>query len=715
MKNCFSHSQVLDFFYLQAYSYGLTMSFYDIRIFNAYSPNIILYGTMMILSLFSKFTLRSKIMLLMIFGISATSGTTTLFFLFHNKYPAFCPITLLTVHVLVFFLFLYLTHILLRPLMNIVLDIRKMRQTGNYSRPLPIPGNREASLLAEGFNHLILEIQEKDKALFQHRATLQQKIMDRTLSLMAANTTLTRLNMKLQEMQERDINLSRHKKKLEEKVVERTLALTKTNARLANLNKEHLEAKKRADDASFAKSAFLASMSHELRTPLNGILGYAQLLHRDGERLGPKDQERIQVIQQCGEHLLRMINDILDLSKIEAGKMDLTLQAFNLASFIKSTAGMAGNRAKEKGLLMKVSMADDLPPTVIGDEHRLRQVLLNLLGNAVKFTEKGYVHLSVKIKNGLISFNVSDTGIGIPEKDLPFIFKPFSQVESIRKKPEGTGLGLAISQYLIRMMGGIIEVKSQLEKGSQFSFAILLPESMQNINTEKKISLSGALMGYRRTDKNTAPLRILIVDDVRENRSFLADFFSPLGFIMDEAESGEQAIEICESMPPDIILMDLIMPGMDGFETTETILELLGKDAPPVIAVSASATPDVREKCMTLGCAAFISKPVQMQRLFEVLCKHLPMIWISETNSETDTLIPEILFPDETKIQELMDLVKQGDISAITEWCQSNNMCTQYKAFTGYVEELAGQFRIRELSRWLNHHGKIQKDVANQP
>lgn len=651
----------------------------------------------------------------MILNGASISGITLLFFLFYNGHPVFSPIALLAVCLPVLLFFLYLAHILLLPINDLVQKIRQMGQTGNCSSPLDGASQGESAVLAEGFNRLILEIQEKDKALFQHRATLQQKIMDRTLALMAANTTLTRLNMKLQEVQERDISLLRHKKKLEEKVVERTLALTKTNARLAKLNKEHLEAKKRADDASFAKSAFLASMSHELRTPLNGILGYAQLLYRDGERLGPRNQERIQVIQQCGEHLLRMINDILDLSKIEAGKMSLILHPFDLAAFIRTTAGMARNRAKEKGLIMEISIADHLPPMVIGDEHRLRQILLNLLGNAVKFTERGSVNLSVEMKNDLVYFEVSDTGIGIPEKDLPFIFKPFSQVESIRRKPEGTGLGLSISQYLVGMMGGRIGVESLLEKGSRFWFSIHLPEARQNPESKKVLSLSGTIMGYRRTDEGTAPLRMLIIDDGKENRTFLADFFSPLGFLVEEAESGEQGIGFCKSIRPDIILMDLIMPGMDGFETTRKLLEIFGNQTPPVIAVSASATPDVREKCMALGCAAFISKPVQMQRLFEVLCQHLPMVWISDTLSEQEPLFPEILFPDVMKIQELTDLVKQGDISAIGEWCQDKELSTRYKAFTGHVEELASQFRIRELSRWLNHLIKEGKGIAGQP
>ncbi|MCW7755267.1 ATP-binding protein [Desulfobotulus sp. H1] len=602
-----------------------------------------------------------------------------------------------------------LRKILLNPIFQLVQTVEKITEKKDYAIRAPVFNNDEIGVLISGFNNMIQEIQERDKALLRHRATLQQEIMDRTMALMAANTKLTRLNIKLQEAKKRDLHLLRHRENLEQQVLDRTVALTATNTKLIRLNMELREAKKRADEASSAKSAFLASISHELRTPLNGILGYAQLLYRDGERLGTRDQERIQVIRQCGEHLLRMINDILDLSKIEAGKMSLILHPFHLSTFVQSTAGMARTRAREKGLSMEISVAECLPKTVIGDEHRLRQVLLNLLGNAVKFTERGSVSLRVSTQKGLIVFEVADTGMGIQEEDLEIIFSPFSQVESVRRKPEGTGLGLSISQSLVRMMGGVIKVESSLGNGSRFWFAIRLPQAPEKIPGEKNFSSYGDIIGYRRTDEGARPLSILVVDDGKENRTFLVELFAPLGFMMEEADCGTHALDSCRTSKPDLILMDLIMPGMDGFETTRRIHRLFDGDAPPVIAVSASATHDVREKCLDMGCAAFISKPVQIQELFEVLCRHLPLVWISESLHLQPPDFADIPFPETERMQKLMNLVKQGDISAIGEWCQSQDLNTHYATFAGHVKELASQFRIRELSQWLTRLGKARE------
>ncbi|MDY0162804.1 ATP-binding protein [Desulfobotulus sp.] len=617
---------------------------------------------------------------------------------------AFSLFTFLTGTVLAFFLSLHLRRILLRPIFSLVQTVEEITEKKDYAIRAPVFEGDQIGVLISGFNNMIQEIQEREAALTHHKATLQREVMERTMALTAANTKLAHLNMALQEAEKRDRRLLRHSENLEHQVLDRTVALTQANTKLTRLNMELREAKKRADEASSAKSAFLASMSHELRTPLNGILGYAQLLHRDGNRLNTKDQERIQVIRQCGEHLLRMINDILDLSKIEAGKMDLIPQPFRLSSFVQSTAGMARTRAREKGLALEILLGDNLPVTVTGDEHRLRQVLLNLLGNAIKFTEKGEIKLHVRMEEkGLILFEVSDTGIGIMEKDLPFIFKPFSRVEHVGPKPEGTGLGLSISQYLVRMMGGMISVESRIGKGSRFWFSIPLPQAPDKPESERPSFPCDNIIAYRRTDHQSEPLEILVVDDGRENRTFLVDVFSPLGFIVEQADSGQRALALCRKKRPDIILMDLIMPGMDGFTCIEAIATLFSGTLPPIIAVSASATPDVIEKSMRLGCAAFISKPVRIQQLFEVLCTHLPMVWISGNPKPSSSLKKSFRVPAPARIMELNELVRLGDISAIQDWCSDKEQVREYPEFSKYVKELAGQFRIRELNQWLMH------------
>lgn len=608
-----------------------------------------------------------------------------------------------------FFLSLYFRRILLMPIFKLVHTVKKTIRQQEATIPPTLDVSDELNLLISEFNHLLQEIEGKKNALAHHRSRLQDEVVRRTMALMAANTKLAHLNMALREAKKRDHLLLKRSETLEGQVVERTVALTQANTRLTRLNMELREAKKRADDASFAKSTFLASMSHELRTPLNGILGYAQLLHRNGDYLNPKDQERIHIIRQCGEHLLRMINDILDLSKIEAGKMDLVLQPFRISSFVQSTAGMARTRAKDKGLSLEISMAENLPVTVLGDEHRLRQVLLNLLGNAIKFTERGSIQMDVQMAGDRVLFEVSDTGMGIPEKDLPLIFKPFSQADSIRKKPEGTGLGLSISQYLVRMMGGCIQVESRMGSGSRFWFAIPLPQSGEGSESSME-TCCDHIISYKRTDEEKSPLRILLVDDVKENRGFLTDILSPLGFDVDEAGDGEEALRLCMEKKPDIVLMDLVMPGMDGFETIEKIQLVFSMIPPPVIAVSASATPNVIEKCMKAGCVSFISKPVHIPKLFELLCKTLPMVWISERPSRSfPTESSLVSIPDSAAMEKLEDAVSRGDISAIENWCDSEQ-AMMYPDFTRHVKNLATAFQIRELSLWLEAIPKKQKE-----
>ncbi|MBI1772931.1 MAG: hypothetical protein HYR68_11410 [Burkholderiales bacterium] len=291
----------------------------------------------------------------------------------------------------------------------------------------------------------------------------------------------------------------------------------------------------KAEVANYAKSTFLASMSHELRTPLNAILGYAQILKRD-KNLTEKQISSLNTVQLSGEHLLTLITDLLDLSKIEAGKFELYLSPVNLNSFLQVIADIIRVKAEQKGLFFHLEMSSSLPLIVMLDEKRLRQVLINLLGNAVKFTDEGQISLGVKSQSNtgnhlLLNFEVKDTGIGMDEQQFETIFKPFEQVGDMQRRFGGTGLGLSISRKLVNLMGGDIQVSSQLEHGSSFSFEIPV-EITEEVALNR--DLENDIVGYRGEPKS-----ILIVDDILANRSMLADLFRGIGFVIFEAEDRQ--------------------------------------------------------------------------------------------------------------------------------------------------------------------------------
>lgn len=380
-------------------------------------------------------------------------------------------------------------------------------------------------------------------------------------------------NEMIEKIQYRDHELDRQRRTLEKNVEERTIDLVQANAQLIRLNQDLMTAKKRAEKANSAKSNFLASMSHELRTPLNGILGYSQLFKKFDTHLDDEEKERMTVIQQCGEHLLEMINDILDLSKVEAGKMEIQARTFFLADFIRTTIAIARSRAQEKGLKLVSQVYEESRTCVTGDDHRIRQVLLNLLSNAVKFTSQGSIILmATLVENGCTRFSVEDTGMGIPEQALGKIFDAFTQIGEVHQKSEGTGLGLAISRKLVHLMGGEIHVKSRLGKGSRFWFDLPLdrPE-VREVQEAGRFDFN-TITGYHRCDGSTEPIQVLVVDDIPNNRSILIDILNSTGFKTLEAANGQEAIEACSRQQFDLVLMDLVMTVMDGIEATGKIL-----------------------------------------------------------------------------------------------------------------------------------------------
>jgi signal transduction histidine kinase/ActR/RegA family two-component response regulator len=386
-------------------------------------------------------------------------------------------------------------------------------------------------------------------------------------------------------------------------------------------------AKEAADDANRAKSVFLANMSHELRTPLNGVIGYAQVLMKDPE-LSAKNRERLRVVQTSGEHLLRMINEVLDFSKIEAGRMELATSPFHLPQLLRDVAAALSPRLQQKALEFVFDPAPDLPDIVLGDAVKLRQVLDNLLGNAVKFTAAGSVRLEVRLAGDeRVLFSVSDTGVGIGAADRARLFQPFQQAVDGRPPEPGTGLGLAISQRMVELMGGALAVESQPGQGSRFFFTLALPVLATDASAPR--STASLISGYHGRRR-----RLLVVDDIATNREVLRDLLAPLGFEIATAASGAEALAALAAAAPDLVFLDLRMPGIDGLELARRIRQRAGGAAIKIIAMSASVLSFNRGDALAAGCDDFLPKPFREDDLLARLGLALQLEWIGDLAGE---------------------------------------------------------------------------------
>ncbi|MDI1260420.1 response regulator [Aquabacterium sp.] len=421
-------------------------------------------------------------------------------------------------------------------------------------------------------------------------------------------------------LQERGEEVQRHREHLEDLVRDRTAELR--------------TAKERAEIANDAKSAFLARMSHELRTPLNAIMGYAQILKMD-KTLTERQVVGLNTIHNSGEHLLLLIIDILDLSRIEAGKTELYPHTVHPPSFLSGLVDIIRIKAEEKALRFDFECAPDLPAAVEVDEKRLRQVLLNLLSNAVKFTEAGQVRLGVTVVNRdaraqqiRLRFEVQDTGTGIRGSELQRIFEPFEQAGDARSRSGGTGLGLAISRQLVRLMGGEVHVDSQDGIGSLFWFELTLPwvdPAPGNGSAVPPLPTVTGYLGPRR--------KVLIADDVPANRTMLIDLLRPLGFDTVEANNGQAALDQVQSAAPDVILMDLSMPVMDGLEAIRQLRKSPTSQSLPIIALSANASNSDRTQAMQAGANGFMTKPFERAILLAQLSAHLNLSWTADASA----------------------------------------------------------------------------------
>ncbi len=501
-------------------------------------------------------------------------------------------------------------------------------------------------------------------------------------------------------------------RELESHVAERTRDLSDANRRLA-------EARAGAEAANRAKTAFIANMSHELRTPLNAILGYAQLMRRDGE-LSDRRREAVETIHKSGEHLLTLIDDLLDLSRIESRRFDLAISRVHLPRFFRSIQEIIEIQARKKRLVFVCDLSPGLPAWVRTDEKRLRQILLNLLSNGVKFTHAGDVRLRVRkldraatagasgpapaaASTVRLRFEAADTGIGIHQGDLGRIFLPFHQAGAPENRPEGTGLGLAICRQLVRMMGGDLAVRSQPGRGSVFSFELELEVS----TVEEPVpagSGEGAVVGYEGPRR-----RILIADDSEPNRMMLRAMLGPLDFELAEAADGREALAAVDTFRPDAVLMDLVMPVVDGFEATRRIRRVDTDRTIVVIGVSASLYPEIRRENVEAGCDDFLAKPVVLESLLATLQTRLGLTWRRErmekrppVPTESKPVDVEVVPPDLPTLADLHRLAVDGDLVRLLEALEILGTDAPHLApFVRQMRTMARALRLDDMENWL--------------
>ncbi len=415
------------------------------------------------------------------------------------------------------------------------------------------------------------------------------------------------------------IEKSRHQLRFLENTLDGEVA-----ARTQSLKAENLslaQSQSRAEQANQSKSEFLARMSHELRIPLNSMLGFSRMM-QDDPNIDENNQENLSIIHASGEHLLTLVNDVLDISRIEANQLCLNEQVINLSNLLERLESMLKLQAKEKGLSFRCTMDSRLPQYIFGDETRLLQVLINLLGNAIKFTHAGHVILrawTLDDDSKQLYFEVEDTGMGISIADVDQIFEPFAQCSDSGSKLPGTGLGLFISQQLVRRMGGNIAVRSQLGKGSKFKVSLPLRQAEPTgvvAAAQRSQSLVAEQLGYQ----------VLVVDDVAFNRKLLAKLLTDIGFEVREAKDGEAAIYLWESWKPQLIMMDIYMPAVDGYEVTQHIrLQEMsrGLSPTPILAVSGAATAGEQARALAAGFNGLLHKPFERQQLLAAIAQVL--------------------------------------------------------------------------------------------
>jgi signal transduction histidine kinase/ActR/RegA family two-component response regulator len=474
------------------------------------------------------------------------------------------------------------------------------------------------------------------------------------------------------------------------------------------MEKELAAAKIAAETANQAKSAFISQMSHELRTPLNGILGYAQLLRRSPQPLTEQQRDGLEIIERSGEHLLNLVNDLLDLAKIEAGKLELREESVDLASLLQHIADLIRVRADKAGLTFDADLQPSLPRHIRGDTRALRQVLLNLLGNAVKFTQSGG-SVTLRVRGEPLSqdrehlvFEIADSGVGIAAAELPRIFEPFYRIEHAGRPAEGTGLGLSITHRLVAAMNGQIHVQSEPGRGTTFRIELdAAPDDAQ----PGAVAQNREVIGYSGARK-----RVLVADDDEVSRGLTCDLLVNLGFEVRRAVDGRSALEQIRRERPDAVITDLVMPQVDGLELARALRSDAATHRLPILAVSASASVYSSQEALDAGCNRFLPKPLRLAALLECLGELLQIEWnYALTDAATPARAADIgAFRLEHELAgELYHLAMLGDVAGLVERANATlRHDPDAEPFCRELLALANQYDTGAIRRMLTSHSQ---------
>ena len=450
-----------------------------------------------------------------------------------------------------------------------------------------------------------------------------------------------------------------------------------------------------ANSANQAKSRFLSNMSHEIRSPLNSIVGYSYILHKD-PTIPEHRRQAVDTLKRSGEHLSALIEDILDIARIEARKFELNYDPFDFHALLEHLVHVYKSQAEDKGLFFRCQIINTLPKRIKADEKRVGQILINILSNAIKFTQTGGIIFSVSYSAGVAKFEITDTGDGIHEQQLQDIFQPFTRLNTVTGNAvSGSGLGLTISKILTEIMGGELVVNSQVGVGSTFTVRLFLA----NLGTESEQYKIEDITGYQGRRQ-----KILVVDDQSDHRDLIRSILAPLGFIIEEASSGEDCLLKVEQLKPKLIILDLAMTGIDGTETTHQIRDR--NLVMPIIILSANAYPSDRLVAMNSGANDFLAKPIQVPHLLNKLKLHLGLSWVFQTDNIniSDSLLEEVMLrPTEEIIEKLQHFVRIGDLMGLNKHLDIlvKNQ-PEYRPFILRVKVLIKEFRIAEIKKLLS-------------